>query len=248
MKLWVKIKQFIKNYTHLKYIKVSLGIALICFYPCLKIIYWSFESAFLGEFGISQEIYSRPLFSSTYQIAWLSVYAIWPATFLWLIISLVIPLVIIFFRYPNFKQKEDLKLLSKEEYIKSRMLGKITDISNYFFETAIIPFLVFTLGALLFIGVGHIFGYAQKKGSALAHELLDAYVSQGICLDKITSSQFNCYTITGVDENVYLIDNSDTHLVFLRKSETEEKAVELRIIEKEKDKSYEIIRSYKSDP
>lgn len=77
----------IKKYFTAKVIIAALtaGFAI----PYTKLLYWTFDTAYLSGFGVSPEIYSREIFSSGFVSVWLFSVSMAPLMFVWSLICLI---------------------------------------------------------------------------------------------------------------------------------------------------------------
>ena len=82
----------LKKYITAKVLVAALTVGLAL--PFIKVLYWTFDTAYLSGFGISPEIYSRPIFSSGFVSVWLFAFSMTPLMLLWMLICLIVFIVL----------------------------------------------------------------------------------------------------------------------------------------------------------
>ncbi|MVF12335.1 hypothetical protein FT643_09275 [Ketobacter sp. MCCC 1A13808] len=238
--------------------------------PLVQALYWTFEASYFGYFGVSPEIFSRPIFSSGFISVWLFVSSAYPAFLTW---SGLMGILFVFLTVFNFEPPEFAKTKSSdgdqpqtrektsEQNSKTKKLSKHTLQLMYNLVDAIskslnLPlvfwaggFLVLMISLLLFVG-------ADNAGRKLAKEQIDNYSKENFeCLDGINNNNIGCFSISGIKGDDHLvITNNKTHLIYLSRnktpgtdqaSKTKSAEIELHIIEKTDAQTFHISRKYK---
>lgn len=229
---------------------VSLGL----FLPFIKLIYWVFDTAYLSGFGITPDVYSRPIFSSGFISAWLFAGAMTPIFIGWALFSVVIFVVLFSINFESLappKQREDDKKSSEKESEFSKFITSIIDALSKSIEW---PSFIFISGFILIIFFVTTILHTHKNGFKLADEQISVYANEGKCGDKFNAKNVGCFNVSGIEgTNHFVIANLQTHLLYLSRRPTNESGsitcdkeykVTLHIHEKKSDKQYSINRDY----
>ncbi|WP_041523762.1 hypothetical protein [Gilvimarinus agarilyticus] len=228
--------------------------ALGLFIPFIRLVYWIFDTAYLSGFGISPDVYSRPIFSSGFVSAWLVVEAIVPMMIVWTVFSAALFLLLLNINLGALGQSENrysaYKIYSGDTRwtrARKRLLYALPKSFNW-------PYYTWTFGIVLIVFMLGVCTWATKKGVDLANAQLKAYAQKGHCIDKFTSNNKGCFRISGVaGVEHFLIANSETHLLYLSREGQSGRAEKpcgleckttLNIFEKKRDAQYSIYRTY----
>lgn len=110
----------IKNFFSVKMILSIISIGGIL--PLSQVLYWTFETSYFGYFGISPEIFNRPVFSSGFIGVWLFAESIQPVFLVWsflmggfLFVLLVIKNMAVYFTSDQFKLLNKWKGQKRDE-------------------------------------------------------------------------------------------------------------------------------------
>ncbi|MEW8200747.1 MAG: hypothetical protein AB2697_14565 [Candidatus Thiodiazotropha endolucinida] len=229
--------------------------------------YWVFETAYFGYFGVSPEIFNRPVFSSGFISVWLFAYSIKPILIIWLVIFVINVIVLTGYQFQNLQFMEQQVLgrnqSSPDENNKNNSVNsqnrKLLS-NNYFtnFYTALfksldIPVLVFGVGLFVLMVVVIFLVYVDDSGRELAKNQLSKYQKHE-CIDGFNNNNTGCYSIDGFEGNDHLIlTNNKTHLIYISRIKTaviSEKEtddltnIKLNIIEKADNEVFKIEREY----
>lgn len=258
-----KVKQYL---TAKMVVSITLAGGIL---PLIKVIYWTFETAYLASFGISPEVFNRPVFSSNFISVWLFTTSILPAFIFWLALILIGFLMLTFSNFEQYETipstKNSKKNIESIEHInKKTKLEKfryhLKDFFLRLFNAAIdsiyIPFLFLVIGLLILITSLGLFLWANKEGRSLGETQLNNYIHKNICLDSFNNSNEGCFTIEGIEgDDHFVIINNKTHLIYTSKKTTPKKdegsiinntKTKLHIIEKEPNQALKISRTYKT--
>lgn len=257
----------IKNIITIKTLVSIVSVGAIV--PLCKALYWTFETSYFGYFGVSPEVFSRPLFSSGFISVWLFVTSMSPILIVWTGVMVVSFLFLVSFNYeePKFQfveneNKERTEILAN---ITNNKIGKITwrlrikavlsNLGETIGKSIAIPFILWVSGIFSLIAVMFLFLWADKKGRELAKSLVDGYVSKQECNDGFNDRVIGCFEISGIDgNNHFVITNSKTHLIYLSQETPlrtsynkpeEPEFPKVNIIEKSPDETFKLKRTYK---
>jgi hypothetical protein len=258
----------IKKFLTLKLIVSIITIGGI--WPLLQALYWTFETAYFGYFGVGPEIFNRPVFSSGFISVWLVAASIGPAFIVWSGLMLIVFIVLIFVNYnePAFYLRKEINdvppdvdncIYQDSEETKNWKYGFKAHLSNVFdsvSKSINVPlffwlggFIIALILVLLFVGAG-------TKGEKLAKNQVENYLKNKFeCHDGFNDNNIGCFSIQGIDGNDHLvITNNKTHLIFLSRTQAIESSenattnlpvIKLHIIEKADGDVFTITRHYK---
>lgn len=204
-----KIKYLISNTAS---IKIVFYLAAILFgMPILSLLYWAFDSSYLAAFGIGPELYTRPLFSSSFINIWLCVAALKPGLWLWLALATLLYLVLFITAYEWHKKdvQHDNNIATDQKSIFDKI--------SYASGKAFTPALVFyTSGMLTILAIAWITKFLSDNASELAQKQIQTYRTTGECKDAFNNAHSGCYTISDEQgDNHLLILNSKDTLIFM---------------------------------
>ncbi len=243
----------------------SLGLLI----PFVKLVYWVFDTAYLGGFGVSPDIYNRPVFSSGFVSIWLIAKSIgiiltgWTLlAFIFFIILTKVNIAPAKYHIKKEEKKEssdnensgtDSKELSLADKLKDRFLDLFIRIIDSISKSIEWPSAIWGAGVLLVIFLSFSIAWASKTGQDLAEDQRNAYLESGFCLDKFNSNNIGCFKIDTVEgENYFIIANPKTHLIYLSRecklfkkgSKICEPSIKLNILEKSLNEQYSITRDF----
>jgi hypothetical protein len=229
----------------------SLGM----FLPFIKLVYWVFDTAYLSGFGINPEIYSRPIFSSSFIGVWLFAESLYPMMIGWIFFSLIIFLVLfnmnlsLLGRPLRAEQGIDI-LESDTKWIRFKKI-----FPTAFSKSVNWPIAILLIGIYLIIFITGAASYSSKKGRSLAEIQMEHYNANGECWDKFNSKNNGCFRVSGISgAGHFVIANLETHLLYLSREvvngngagESNKKFItKLHIHEKSPKEKYSISRDYK---
>ena len=232
---------------------VSIGMLI----PFAKLVYWIFDSSYLGGFGINPDIYSRPIFASGFVSTWLVVESLGFIFFAWSFLAVVFFVILtsanISPRRYETKDQDHIqnteKVLSDQSTLKEHFYDFLERISDAVSRSIEWPLIIWGAGFSFFLFFMLSMLWASNKGSELAISQRDLYLKHGFCADKFNSSNLGCFAIHGVEgENHFIIANSKTHLIYLSREgspqNNETSGIELTIMEKKTDTQYSITRNF----
>lgn len=228
----------------------SLGL----FIPFARLVYWVFDTSYLGGFGVSPDVYSRPIFSSGFVSIWLLVESMTPIFFGWSSFAIVLFVVLFSVNFDVLKKYENrhnyygiLSSDSKGDELKKRFSYAFSKSSGW-------PFYIWVSGVSLFLFLVLAISLASSRGRDLAQKQLNYYVDTGKCADKFNSTNVGCFRVEGVEgAGHFVIANPKTHLLYLSRQSADQDLSEfceskceitLHILEKEPGKQYSIDRVY----
>lgn len=232
---------------------VSLGL----FIPFAKLIYWVFDTSYLGGFGVSPDVYSRPVFSSGFVSSWLVAEAMTPILGIWTVIAVVLFVILFNANFGSLEKPENRELIYR---IYSRDKGRTRFRKRFRYalsKSFAWPTLIWISGFILLFFLAVVVVKASERGRELAQVQMKAYADHGFCVDKFNSKNKGCFQIDGIEgEGLFVIANPSSHLIFLSRvcsgeinPETNDcsgdKETTLHIHEKEPNKQYSIDRAYK---
>lgn len=236
-----KIKSFLTYLSAVKFI--TYVISFIISIPVLSVIYWIFDSSYLGAFGIGPELYSRPVFSSHLLNVWFFVTTLRP--FLWILIGVCV-LIFLVLTISNYNADKIVAASVTDQDKTESKFPKIIKAFNAI-EKSIMPaaFILYAgiFGALI---TALIAGYWSKEGGSIAVKQIENFRKNGTCKDAFNDRLLGCYTIKGEDEdNVLLILNTrDTIAYMTRKIQDGSGCPTLAVVVKNKLTQEKIIRQY----
>lgn len=230
------------------------------FIPFAKLLYWVFDTSYLGGFGISPDVYNRPIFSSGFVSSWLVAEAMAPALVIWTGFAIVLFAVLFNINFENSEKPKICELDLNNYRSESRWI-KLKRRGIYAFSKSFgWPYFIWASGFVLIIFLLAILVWASRKGAQLAEVQLNVYVAEGLCVDKFNSKNKGCFRVTGIDgNNHFVIANPATHLIYLSRKrknpmDSDESAdsagrengyvTTLHIHQKEPDKQYSVQRDY----
>ncbi|MBT2988229.1 MAG: hypothetical protein KME65_04640 [Candidatus Thiodiazotropha sp. (ex Ctena orbiculata)] len=233
----------------------------------LQTSYWAFETAYFGYFGVSPEIFNRPVFSSGFISVWFFAYSIKPILIIWLVIFVINVIVLTGYQFQNLQFKEQ-QVLDRNEPSPDEKNEKDCDNSqnrkllsnNYFtnlytalFKSLDIPIAIFGVGLFVLMVVVSFLVYVDDSGRELAKKQFSKYQKHE-CIDVFNNNNTGCYSIDGFEGKDHLIlTNNKSHLIYLSRNNTavtSEKEtddlpnIKLNIIEKADDEVFKIKREY----
>lgn len=232
---------------------VSLGL----FVPFAKLVYWLFDTAYLGGFGISPDVYSRPIFSSGFVSVWLVAQAMAPILTGWLCFAFALFIILFSINFGALDKPENIEVdfrIYKKDTWQVRFVKRF---GYAIYKSYAWPFSILVCGLSLILFLLSVVVWASKEGDKLSETQVKAYASNGECKDKFNSSLYGCFTIEGIDgKGLFVIANPKTHLLFLSRSClngaaevggdcTGEYQTALHIHEKVPERQYSINREYK---
>lgn len=248
---------------------VSVGAVV----PLCKALYWTFETSYFGYFGVSPEVFSRPLFSSGFISVWLFVTSMSPMLIVWSGVMLISFVFLVSFNYevPKFPSadaagegknritKNTVENKSQKISKWTRLKAVLANLGDAMGRSITIPFIFWASGLIALLAVMFSFLWADKKGRELAKNLVDDYISKQECKDGFNNRVVGCFEISGIEgSNHFVLTNGKTHLIFLSNgqetpnpndNEPESKFPKINIIEKSPDETFRIRRIYKlQDP
>jgi hypothetical protein len=267
------MKNYLPEFKRFFSTKLFLSIfSISALLPLLQAQYWTFETAYFGYFGISPEIFSRPIFSSGFISVWLFADSILPVFWVWTFLmgAVFFVLFVINFQIIEPKKSEviddrqidcnDDEVNLEDSTIKKKILAFITKLADSWLKSINLPIMLWGSGLILFFTVLLLFIWTSNHGAELAKKQMDSYIQDDFkCIDGFNSNNIGCFTIEGIDgEDHLVITNSKTHLIFLsREIHTEidenmatRKSVEIKlhVFEKTTDEVFKITRDYKRKP
>ncbi len=179
--------------------------------PILSMTYWVLDSAYLSEFGIGPELYSRPIFSSSFITAWLSAIAIKPISVGLLVVSFLLFLLVF---SANFNRKKARKAPpTNTQENKDALFPRFSEAFEKAFISAAILLLA---GFTVLLCFAILITTLSNEGKKLAAEQIDTYVTNGTCIDAFNNIQTGCYVIEGEGGKDHLvIHNGDKFIIFM---------------------------------
>ena len=228
---------------------ISLGL----FIPFIELIYWTFDTAYLSGFGISPDIYSRPIFSSGFINTWLFAESIQSIFIGWSLLLFIIFLMLFSINFSNLNKSQ----VNDPETIKFKKEGNIfrilEQLINVFAKSIAWPFYILICGIFIIMFTMYSIIWAHNKGLALAEGQLNNYVTEGKCLDKFNSKSFGCFDVKDIeDKDIFVITNTQKHILYLNRKninaskleKNDQYEIKIHIHEKEPGKEYSINRKY----
>jgi len=229
--------------------------------PLAKLIYWVFDTAYLGGFGVSPDIYSRPIFSSGFVSTWLVVESLGIMIVGWSILAFVLFIILTAVNVkPNrdflTNEEEDNKrgaIVSEDFSLKEKIFNFFDRILESVSHSLDWPVIIWSSGLSIFLLLAFAMIWASEKGNKLANEQRDLYLNNGICADKFNSSNSGCFKITGIKgKDHFIIANSKTHLIYLSResgcnddsSQICKSGIKLNILEKAPGSQYSVVRDF----
>lgn len=225
--------------------------------PFAKLIYWVFDTSYLAGFGISPDIYSRPIFASGFVSTWLVVESLGFIFFAWSFLAIVFFIILTSAnisprRYEDKDQdhiKNTEKVLSDQSTLKEHLYDFLQRVSDAAGRSIEWPLIIWGAGFSFFLFFMLSMLWASNKGSELAISQRDLYLKHGFCADKFNSSNLGCFAIHKVEgENHFIIANSKTHLIYLSREgaqkSNENSVIELTIMEKKAGTQHSITRNF----
>lgn len=193
----------------------SLGL----FIPFAKLVYWVFDTSYLGGFGISPDVYSRPVFSSGFVSSWLVVEAMMPMLGLWTLIAVVLFFVLFNANYSALEKPENRELIYRIYSSDKRWVRMRKRFSYALSKSVGWPYFIWISGFILLFFLLVIFAKASERGTELAEGQLNIYAESGLCVDKFSSKNKGCFQIYGIQgEGHFVIANPASHLIFLSRT------------------------------
>lgn len=257
----------VKKYITVKTVFSIVSVSAII--PLCKALYWVFETSYFGYFGISPEIFSRPLFSSGFISVWLFVTAMYPMFFVWTGLMVVCFLILVSFNYeePNFERDviaNDVGSVNGEPEEISvritfwvRLKAAFSNLGESIAKSFAIPFIFWVSGFVALMAVTLLFLWADKEGGKLAKNQVDSYINDHECKDGFNNSNVGCFEISGIDgEDYFVITNSESHLIYMSRNEAPSNSLDadvatpptsVHIVEKRSDDVFRLKRAYKRD-
>lgn len=235
------MKRNMFNYLSVKIALSILGLAVSI--PLFSLLYWSFDSAYLAEFGVGPEIFSRPVFSSKLMLTWFVLGAIAPS--IWIIGMVAIALAIVLFgihyRARRLAASTLQTITIQPDRIENQPV-RMMDIIDRSLIPAIYLFLS-PLLILLFLLLGMTF--MSNKAERLALNQINAYVQKGSCPDTFNSQLNGCYAISDESaSNYFIIANSEKMVIYLSREERENEVM-IFVTIKDKLSNKKVIRELK---
>jgi hypothetical protein len=226
----------------------SLGLLL----PFIKLVYWVFDTSYLSGFGISPDIYSRPIFSSGFVSVWLFINALVPMVIGWALFSAVVFVVLFNINFGAARHSAPVEQGIDTSQSNGRYTRFISSFSYAYSKSVSWPLAMFLIGAVFILFITKVFIYSSEKGASLAEKQLKGFSAKGECRDTFDSNNTGCFhisTLNGTDH--FVIANHQTYILYLSRNEADEKDSNNKIItrlhvhEKEPGKQYSITRDYK---
>ncbi len=206
------IRNLISNFVP---IKIVFYLAALLFgMPILSLLYWAFDSSYLAAFGVGPELYTRPLFSSSFINIWLCVAALKPGLWLWLALAILLFFILFMSAYEWHKSdaQHDNCIVAEEQSV----LDKIYSASGKAFTPAVV---FYFSGMLAILAIAWITKFLADNAAELAQKQIQTYRATGECKDAFNNSHSGCYTISNEDgDDHLLILNSKETLVFITRS------------------------------
>lgn len=237
--------------------------------PLCKALYWTFETSYFGYFGVSPEVFSRPLFSSGFISVWLFVTSMYPILIVWSGVMAISFFFLVSFNYevPRFQSGEDPMKKNREVTISTtdnadqkitawiKVKAVLSNLVDAIERSIAIPFVFWISGLFALLAVMFAFLWADNKGRELAKSLVDGYIFNQECKDGFNNRIVGCFEISGIEgNNHFVITNGKTHLIYLSQVESslhsendsyDPKFPKINIIEKSPDETFKIRRMYK---
>jgi cbb3-type cytochrome oxidase subunit 3 len=241
----------IKRYLSLKSIVFLISVASTI--PLFNLLYWIFEVSYFGYFGISPELFSRPVFSSNLIDIWIFAILLQPAFMVLIIVMAVILIPVIWINlYAHNNQNVD----SDENIGTDKTKHFLTKLVTLLKPAEHLAILGWLLVMLTFFVLLILFVYTSKEGRKLAKMQIEGYSRVDYkCFDGLDDNNIGCYSIDGIDgSNHLVITNNKTHLIYLSQTpsiSSKNKAADnpvpfdIHIVEKAPGDVYKITRQYK---
>ncbi|GAA3925157.1 hypothetical protein [Litoribacillus peritrichatus] len=223
------------------------------FIPFVKLVYWVFDTSYLGGFGVSPDIFSRPVFSSGFVSSWLVVKSMGIVVATWSIVALIFFIILTTVNIgPGEEQIPDQSHSQGADKQKdgiaktklSKFLVRLVDAIERSFDW---PMYTWVGGLAVFFLLAFSTIWASNKGNELAEQQRDLYLESGFCADKFNSSNVGCFRIQGVDgQGHFIIANSQTHIIYLSRNSKEncQPEIILNILERDSKAQYSINRQF----
>lgn len=239
--------------------------------PLCKALYWTFETSYFGYFGVSPEVFSRPLFSSGFISVWLFVTSMSPILIVWSGVMTISFVFLVSFNYevPKFPSTDSAGegnkgIITNTAEDKSQKITKwarvkavLANLADAVGRSITIPFIFWASGLIALLAVMFSFVWADKKGRELAKNLVDDYISKQECKDGFNNRVVGCFEISGIKgSNHFVLTNGKTHLIYLSHDQElpdpsgygdaqESEFPKINIIEKSPGETFKIRRTYK---
>ncbi len=226
------------------------------FVPYSKLVYWLFDTAYLGGFGVNPDVFNRPVFSSDFVSVWLVAESMPVILAGWSMLALVALLVLTMANYEKGRRGEGgNEGVSNTNHSTSepQLNGRPSRIFESLSKSIDWPAFIWVSGLLIIMFLALTVIWSVSKGEELSEIQRDWYLNEGVCLDKFSSGNVGCFTVSGVPgNNHFVIYNSDTDLIYMSRkdcididSKEECKAsISLNIVEKSSKTQYSVIRDY----
>jgi len=259
-----KLVTQVKHYLKTKFVVLVLSLSVTI--PLAQGVYWIFEASYFGHFGISPEIFNRPIFSSSFISVWVLVLSIFPLYIAWLALVAVVYLVLVAvnFEKPKFltegaapqkdKQLSPPRLGEKSLNWKKKVSTLAINLMSSIEKSVYFPAALFLLGSCIFLMFSSSIEWITEKGEKLAKDQIENYSKEKFeCVDGFNSNNVGCFTIEGIDkDNLLVITNSETHLIYFSRTQPTQTDTEkdhpaeinLHIIEKAPGEVFKITRRY----
>lgn len=189
--------------------------------PVIGMLYWIFDTSYLAEFGIGPELYSRPIFSSSFINAWLFVSAIGPSIWIWTALSGILFSFLMIAFYEAGSNKEHATLAESNDVDTKSWAYKIELFFNLITKAGI-PAVVFLLfGFSIILSTSIAVSFLSKESSKLARKQIKAYINDGTCKDAFNDYHLGCYSILGEigDDHLLILNGKDAIIYMSRQKQ-----------------------------
>lgn len=241
------IKTTIANIASIKI--VFYLIALFFCLPLTGLMYWFFDSHYLGAFGVGPELFSRPLFSSRLINLWLTSILMKPGIQIWAALCAILFLALLV----NFYSIRKKGAPPKEPVDKTPSNWLLKFI--FVLEKAYTPSAALLItGLTLLLALTAALQYISNKAKELANTQIESFVKDGECKDTFNKDHSGCYSISNElgDENLLILNNADTVIFITKKpvmqtnaSDTNRAEPLFNIVIKNKLTQEKIVREFK---
>jgi hypothetical protein len=228
----------------------SLGLLL----PFFKLIYWVFDTSYLSGFGVSPDVYSRPVFSSGFVSVWLIVKSLVPIFYGWISFSIILFFALMSMNLSVLERPQTVasspEILEDDSFLE--WLKKAFPVA--YSKSISWPLSLVVIGTLVILFIINTLTMSSRKASSLSDEQMKQYNDTGQCHDKFNSDNIGCFNIPVINgRGLFVIANTQTHLLYLSREASDASkpnaskgkfTTKLHIHEKKSDDQYSITREY----